>query len=198
MTDVDAQTGSADDARGWIEGSALPGDQQVLLRGFVERFSGLTFARDDQARLDALAAAGQVTLPASFRAARSALVGPAGGARVRFDDYERVTPHSDDVEDIWYDLRPGYANPEQRELFRDRAGVYPFGRWWETDESYLAVRLAHDDPSVVEFAAEDLLDNVLDGRPADASVYPVFASYPAMLGHVVAVQLPDGRTVEAG
>jgi hypothetical protein len=189
-------TGTGDEARRWVEASALPAEQQAQLRGFIDRFPELTFVREDDALLDRLAADDGVTLPPWFRAVRTVLAGPQPGARLRFDDFEQLTPTSDDIDEIWYDLLPGYSDPEQRELFRDQARAYPIGAWRETGESYLAIGLGDPaDERIVEFAAEDLLDSVLDGRSATTSVYPIFSSYPAMLSHVVAVLLPDGRVV---
>ena len=197
MTDPDASQdltlGTAADAIAWLEGSPLPEDQRQLLARFTERFSTLTFARETDESLDRMAAAEGIEVPAWYRAVRTTLAFVHPPMRVRFDDYDRLGPRSDNVEDIWYELQPGYADSEQRGLFRDQARCYPIGRWFGTDQSYLAVNL--EDPAderIHEFAAEDLRDNLYDGKPARASVYVAFDSYASMLDHIAEGELPDG------
>jgi len=117
---------------------------------------------------------------------------------VRFDDFDSYRPRADYLDEIWYSLDTIYMGEEQRTLFVDRARVYPIGEWEEENRSFLAVSLA--DPSdlrIHEFAAQDLLDNVLEGKPAGVSVRPAFDSYPSMLSHVIAGRLSDGTVIEA-
>jgi hypothetical protein len=197
MTDFDASQdltlGTAGDAIAWLEASSLPEDERRLLARFVERFPDLTFSRETDETFDRTAAAEQVTLPDWFRAVRTTLAFVHPPVRVRFDDFDSLNPRSDDVEDIWYDLRPGYGDSEQRQLFRDEAGCYPIGRWFGTDQSYLAVNLEDaGDRRIHEFAAGDLRDNLYDGKPARASVYVAFDSYASMLAHIIETEPPDG------
>lgn len=89
------------------------------------------------------------------------------------------------------------SNDEQRDLLIEGA-LFPIGDWIETGRSTLAIKL--DTPKnqrVYEYTQEDLWDNKYDGRPVFESVYLAFHSYAEMLGHIVAIQLQDGKVIEA-
>jgi hypothetical protein len=118
------------------------------------------------------------------RALHAGLRGPTGTPAV--DDFEWYdSPRSDDVEDIWYELRLGYQGNEQRDLLAEDAGIYRIAVWWDTDESYLGVDLHHPkDQRIFDFSGYDLRDNKLAGRPVRGSLYPVFSSYPQFLAHI--------------
>jgi hypothetical protein len=190
--------GSADEAERWVDASALPDAQKADLRRFVAAFPDLEFVKEDDTLLDHIEEVEEITLPEWFRAQRTTLAFVSPPMRFRVDDYEYVCPRSDVVEKVRYELRLGYADEEQRDLFFDEAKVFPIGSWWGTDRSYLAIDL--EDPSderVFEFASQDLLDNSIDGRPVRGSVYPIFDSFPQLLAHIIDGELPDGRTVRA-
>jgi len=189
-------TGNSTEAAAWVEESTLPGEQKGELLRFVANFPSLRFSKEDDELFDRLEETDQVTLPRWLRDVRKTLTFVYPAMRVRVDDYTHLCPRSDAVEKVWYELRLGYADEEQRELFFDEAQVYPIGSWWGTDRSYLAVDLENPaDERIFEFASEDLLDNSIDGRPVRGSVYPVFDSYAQFLAHIVEGELPDGTVV---
>ncbi|HEV8561816.1 MAG TPA: hypothetical protein VGR06_36300 [Actinophytocola sp.] len=191
-----ATRGDRADAESWVEASDLGAEHKADLRQFIANFSALEFVRDHDELYDELEAADQVTLPRWLRQVRTTLAFVHPPMRVRVDDYIHLCPRSESVEKVWYELRLGYADEEQRELFHDEAEVYPIGSWWGTDRSYLAIDLKdHDDERIFEFASEDLLDNSIDGRPVRGSLYPVFDSYAQFLAHIVEGRRPDGTMV---
>lgn len=118
---------------------------------------------------------------------------------VRFDGFRwNDSPRAEEAEDIWYELDPGYGESETRELLAERTQVYLIGSWWLEDRSNLAVDIQDPtDRRIFDFATEDLWDNSYEGRPIRGSLYPVFASYADLLGHVVEVELPDGTHLPA-
>lgn len=204
MTEFDAEAhlvrGDAADARGWVRDSALPEDQKALLTSFIDRFPSVTFVKEDEELLDHRAHVDAVELPGWFREVRSTLafVEPAETLFL-LEDFEWYhSPRSDDVEDIWYRMSPGYAGPEHRALLHDDAKVYQLGAEDGTDEACLGIDLDDDgDHRILDFAAEDLMDNKHAGRPVRGSLYAVFGSYAAMLAHVSALRLPDGTEIVA-
>ncbi len=119
--------GSSADATGWVNQSALTAQDKADLLAFIERFSALTFYREDDELLDYLEAIDRVKLPAWFREQRKVLAFIDPPVHVRFDDFDHLLPLSDSVEDAWYAIDPGYGDEEQRELFFDKAGCYPIG-----------------------------------------------------------------------
>ncbi len=159
---------------------------------------------DNAALLDHVEQRDQLTLPRWFRDQRQVLAfvaAPAAhhGALVRFDDFDQLGPRSDTLDRIWYAIElDGYRDDEQRELFLDQAASYPIGQWPHTDRSFLAIHTADlDDPRIYEFAAQDLLDNVLDGGAARDSVYPAFDSYARMLSHIIEVKGAGDQVIAA-
>lgn len=196
--DAHRTVGDSTVAVGWIAASRLPAEQKVHLQRFVDAFPSLGFFKEDDGLLDHLEEADQVTLPTGLREVRKTVAFVEPPMLVRVDDYRYLTPRSDIVEKVWYDIRLGYADEEQRELFHDEAGLYPIGSWRGTNRSYLAVDLQDpDDERVFECASQDLIDNSIDGRPVRDSVYPIFDSYAEMLAHIVEGRRPDGTAVEA-
>ncbi|MFJ8579959.1 hypothetical protein [Micromonospora sp. NPDC093277] len=191
--------GDAAAARSWIEQSTLPDEDKAGLRRFVDHFPSLTFVREDNAALSHYEETDEVTLPPWFRETRSALAFTVPGAQVRVDGFRwDDSPRSDDQEDHWYEVEPGYVNEENRETMFDLARLYPIGQWFANDRSYLAVDLEDvSNRRILEFALEDLWDDEAKGEPLRESTFPAYSSYADFLGHVVAVKLPDGTLVEA-
>ncbi len=191
--------GSAREAAAWIDASYLTRHSKDLLLQFVDRFPDVEFSKDPVAGpLRALEQRDGVVLPSWFHDIRRILHFVSPRMDVRFDDFDSYTPRADYLDEIWYSLETIHMGEEQRSLFVDRAHVYPIGEWEEENRSFLSVRLGDpDDMRILEFAAQDLLDNVLDGKPADVSVRPAFDSYPSLLSHVIAGRLPDGTVIEA-
>lgn len=198
-SNLHSASGTAREARSWIESSTLPEDQKKDLLTFVGNFPSLTFTRDDTVALDRYATTDDVELPTWLREARSVLACVDPPVCIRVDDFQWYnSPNSDEVGDIWYEIRFGYAGKEQRQLLFNEAGIYPIGAWSGSDESYLGVDLQNPtDTRIFEFSYENLLDNKLGGRPVRGSLYPVFASYTQLLAHVVAIKLPNGAEIKA-
>jgi hypothetical protein len=189
--------GNNNDATAWVRASSLLDEDKADLLTFIGRFSSLTFFHETDKLLDHIEATDRVKLPAWFREMCKVLAFVDPPMHVRFDDYDHLLPRSDDVDGAWYALALGYSDDEQRELFLDKAGCYPIGAWSGTGYSYLAVSLWDDnDRRILEFAREDLLDNVLDGKPARASVRPAFNSYPRMLLHIAQGRSPSGAFID--
>ncbi|MFE2581729.1 hypothetical protein [Streptomyces sp. NPDC059378] len=178
--------GDADTARSWVESSDLPEDQKTDLLQFVANFPSHTFVREDDAVFDHYAETDGVTLPEWLRQVRSTLAFVDPPVLLQVDDFQWYdSPRSEDVEDLWYDLRFGYHGEEQRALFSDDAHVYRIGGSWETPGSYLGVDLLNpEDRRIFDFHGDDLRDNKLAGRPVRGSLYPVFSSYAKFLSHV--------------
>lgn len=190
--------GDSSEAASWVRASSLPDEDKEKLLSFISHFSGLTFFHEDDELLDHVESIDRVKLPSWFRQLRKVLAFVDPPMQVRFDDYEHLLPRSDDIEDAWYAFDLGYGDEEQRELFLEKAGCYPIGDWVGTGYSYLAINLWDDsDRRILEFAREDLLDNVLNGKPARASVRAAFDSYSRMLSHIVQGRLQDGTLVDS-
>ena len=196
LFDIDTHRirGSARDAADWVAQSSLAGDQKDLLLKFIARFPSLTYFKDDAALLDHIEQRDHLTLPRWFREQRRILAFVTQPALVCVDDFDHLGPRSDTLDGIWYAIElDGYRDAEQRALFLDQATSYPIGSWPHTDRSFLAINTAdHDDQRIYEFAAQDLLDNVLDGGAARSSVYPAFDSYASMLSHII--EIKDGSS----
>jgi hypothetical protein len=192
------ELGDAEDARTWIDGSSLPDGQKSQLNRFVDRFPSLTFSRDLPAYMDEREQRDQVSLPPWLRAVRTTLASPDPVVHVRFDGVDFPCPLEDTVDQAWFTLLIGYAGAEQREVFHDGAGVYRIGDWYGTDYAYLGADLENpDDERVLEFAGEDLLDDLANGESPRESLFEAFETYASMLAHIVAVRLPDGTVIGA-
>ncbi|MFI5794640.1 hypothetical protein [Streptomyces sp. NPDC051677] len=197
MTEFDYERhlvkGDADTARSWVESSALPDDQKADLLTFVANFPSLTFVKEDDAVFEHYAETDGVTLPPWLREVRSTLAFVDPPVLLQVDDFQWYdSPRSDDVEDIWYDLRFGYHGEEQRALFSDDARIYRIAGSWDGEESYLGVDLLNpEDQRIFDFSGADLRDNKLAGRPVRGSLYPVFGSYAEFLAHIADVRPLD-------
>ncbi|MCP2324168.1 hypothetical protein HDA40_002675 [Hamadaea flava] len=179
--------GDAAAARFWIARSTLPEEDKADLLRFVARFPWLTFVKEDPVLLDRYAEADQVALPKWFRDVRSTLAFVEPSVLIRVDDFQWYdSPRADDVEEIWYDLRPGCGGEEERDLFTNHGGIFPIGSDWDDGATHLGIDLENSgDRRIFDFHGEDLLDNRLSGRPVRGSLYPVFSSYAQLLAHVV-------------
>jgi hypothetical protein len=189
--------GSSSDAAAWVAQSALPDDHKALLQQFIARFPSLTFFKDDQALLDHVEQEERVKLPAWFRRQRQTLAFVAPPVHFRIDDFDQLGPRSDTLDRIWYatDLY-GYRDDEQRELFLDKGAIFPFVQWPGTDRSVFAISTSdHSDEAIWEFAAEDMLDSVLDGEPAREALNKAFDSYASMLSHIIEIKDASGQVI---
>ena len=178
--------GDADLAQSWIHSSSLPDEEKSHLSRFVTSFSKLTFVKEDAPILDHYTETDGISLPPWLREVRSTLAFVDPPMLARVDDFQWYdSPRSDDVEEIWYNLRFGYHGEEQRQLFSDDAGIYRIGESSDGDGLYLGVDLQdHEDRRIFDFFGGDLRDNKLAGRPVRGSLYPIFESYAALLGHI--------------
>lgn len=191
--------GNADEAIRWVDNSPLSSEYKELLLRFVRRFPSMMFVKDHGSRLLREAERREgLALPAWFHEIRQTLRFVEPRMQVRFDDFDSYTPRADYLDEIWYSVGLISMGDEQHKLFVEEARVCPMAEWVEENRSFLAVQLDNPgDARVHEFSAPDLLDNVLDGKPAGISVHPAFDSYPSMLSHVTAGRLPDGTVIEA-
>ncbi|GAB7036195.1 MULTISPECIES: hypothetical protein [Catenuloplanes] len=192
MADFDTEgrvaRGTAEVARDWVSASGLNEAERDDLAAFVDNHDSLTFVQERDALLDAYAADARVILPPWFRAVRTTLAFVYPPQLVRVDDFIwDDSPYSEDVEDLWFEMFTGYSDPEQRDLFADRAGVYTIGGCADLDiDLYIGITLSDPhDRRIFAWAEADLRDDYLDGRPPSESVSPIFESYPQFLAHIV-------------
>lgn len=130
MADFDTEgrvaRGTAEVARDWVSASGLNEAERDDLAAFVDNHDSLTFVQERDALLDAYAADARVILPPWFRAVRTTLAFVYPPQLVRVDDFIwDDSPYSEDVEDLWFEMFTGYSDPEQRDLFADRAASTP-------------------------------------------------------------------------
>ncbi|MCQ6245779.1 hypothetical protein [Streptomyces malaysiensis] len=191
--------GNSNEAINWVDGSSLSSEYKELLLRFVRRFPSMMFVKDRDSRLlREVESKEGLLLPDWFHEVRQTLCFVEPRMQVRFDDFDSYTPRADYLDEIWYSVGLISMGDEQRRLFVEEARVCPMAEWVEENRSFLAVQLNNPgDTRVHEFSAPDLLDNVLDGKPAGISVHPAFDSYPSMLSHVTAGKLPDGTVIKA-
>lgn len=197
--------GSADDARSWIERSALPEEDARALHRLIDRFPGLTFYRDDLAMLDHLEWRNKVALPQWLLTVRQVLAGPGPNVKVRFDgfDNERVRRMGRMTSDgplppLYKDRSFGYLEEEDRDLLMGEAGCYPLLSASTHVEYILAANLADpEDPRIVDLCDEDIADAVSAGDPGVDHVRPAFDSYARMLSRIAECHLLDGTVVRA-
>jgi hypothetical protein len=186
--------GSSSDAATWIAQSSFADAHKALLQKFIVRFPALTFFKEDQALLDHIEQQERVTLPRWFRAQRQTLAFVVPPVDFRIDDFDQLGPRSDTLDRIWYttDLY-GYRDDEQRGLLLDKASIFPIAQWPHTDRSFFAISMADDnDEAIWEFAAQDMLDSILDGEQAREALNPAFDSYASMLSHIIEIR--DGSS----
>lgn len=189
--------GTSSDAAAWVAQSSLAAAHQRLLQQFIARFPSLMFFKDDQAVLDHVEQRNQVALPPWFRAQRQTLAFVAPPVLAQIDDFDRLGPRSDTLDEIWYEFDLyGYRDDEQRELLFGKAASFPFAEWPFTDRSFLALHTAdHGDERIYEFAREDVLDCVLNGEPPRDGLNVAFDSYASMLSHVIAIKDAAGNVI---
>jgi hypothetical protein len=107
---------------------------------------------------------------------------------VQFDAFEQSSPREDRVSSYSYYLGLRQHGEDQRKKMLS-AGFIVVG-WSSQDPiSALAIRLDND-PTVYEYSPDDITDAISRKRDVSRSIYPVFRSYAAMLGHVLAIHLP--------
>ncbi|MEU4499752.1 hypothetical protein [Streptomyces sp. NPDC024089] len=190
--DSSRTSGTATEAAEWVNTSPLsPHHKQNLLQ-FVNKFPSLTFTKDSEQFLQDLEIKDGLKLPPWMRKIRKTLSFTYPPMCVRFDDYDFFTPRSDDVEDIWYMMDLGYMREGQRTLFVEKAHHYLLGGWEDSDLSYLGINtISPQDEKIYEFASEDVIDKILDGNPAEDSIYPAFESYSSMLSHITEGRIGD-------
>ncbi len=176
--------GKGDVAREWIARSPLSPDDQDRLTRFVDRFPHLVFYRwnDSVPEPDHM-------LPESYRVLRRTLAGwaPHRNSLVHFETFEEWSPRVDRMHGIQYLLGLSeHGNDGSEEALADFVIV---GRSADGVTSTLAMRTDSGDPRVYEYDHEDILDAMSEGKDVTNSVYPVFASYAAMLSHVSIVDV---------
>jgi hypothetical protein len=184
--------GRTEQAKQWIAESALPAPDKAALDRFVSRFPKMVFYRVTKAANDRKEAAYELKLPDGYRAIRETLDGwwPQGFCPpVQFDKFEDSSPREDRVQTYSYYLGLRDHGDDQRaEMLK--AGFIIIGWSRQRPISALAIRL-DGEPTVYEYSPEDIGDAISDGGDVTASIYPVFRSYAAMLGHIDDIHLPD-------
>jgi len=144
---------------------------------------------------------GGVSLPASYRRARSVLAGafPEPAADYRVDRFTgRSVAATNLVEDsVWYSPQPANYRGDEGPTIRDVVRLYPFALWAPRKFSILAVSLDGDQPDIREYRETAIFDELRAGNPPDGVVYSVYSSYAELLGHIIAFKLADGTVVDA-
>jgi len=190
--------GYSKDAKQWIAESSLPDPDKAALDSFVTRFRKMVFYRFTRSGTERREKRLQLRLPDQFRAMHETIGGwwpqEALAPPVQFDAFEdSASPRADRVKSCTYYL--GYRNhgADQREEML-KAGFIVIG-WSKQDPiSALAIRLDAD-TTVYEYSPEDIMDAISDGEAVTESMYPVFRSYAAMLGHIQAIHLANSVVV---
>lgn len=190
-------TGSEVDAKSWLSSSLSENDARPFIL-FVERFSELTFYREDMALLGHIQAQEGVELPKWLLDIRNAFAFvessiPEYEIKVRFDE---DATDAEWLDDRWFTLGlRGYANEDDKEILQrvSPLSLFPIGEVWESDVM-LAINLADpNDKKVYGLTLEFLRDDEADDLPLIDSVHVVFESYGNMFGDIVAIKLPGGR-----
>lgn len=178
------ELGSAEAARGWIAAAGIAKSEQDALARFVERFPDVVFYRTTADALERTATTANVTAPAAYFATRAILDGVLpnhGLVPVRFDGFEIDSPRASRAAQARYVLGLR-AHTSSEKALRD-AGYVVIGQSTEQPHSGL---LVHDgDAQIYEYNMEDLDDAVSNGQDVSSSIYAVFSSYAALLGHIV-------------
>lgn len=180
--------GSSRDVLQWIHESSLSAEDKAALERFVNRFPTVVFYRATEAAIRRTEKAFDRALTSAHRALRETLDGwSPRGARppVRFDRFERWSPREEAVGSMSYQLGLREHGADTRQAMR-AAGFTIVGLSVESPQSTLAIR-DDDDPAVYEYSEEDVLDALSENRDVRTSIRPVFRSYAAMLGHIVAI-----------
>lgn len=188
--------GTDSEALAWVAASGLDRETKEDLVSFIDNFPGQTFHQETDGYLDGIEARDGVTLPGWLSELRKTLAGMHTSTPARFLEYDEDCARFDLVHKVWYTFTLGDMAGDDHSLFMEYAKLYPIGSWAENDRSYLAVNLEDPhDPSIYEFAREDLLDNFLDGAPSRPD--SVFKSYSRMLSRLHQFQSPDGDFIQA-
>lgn len=190
--------GYSKDAKQWIAGSTLPEADQASLDQFVTRFRKMVFYRFASSANERREKRLQLRLPEQYRAMRETIAGwwpqEALAPPVQFDAFEEsASPRADRVKSLTYYIgyRPHGADQREQML---KAGFIVIG--WSKQEPISALALRLDaDTTVYEYSPEDIMDAISDGEDVTKSMYPVFRSYAAMLGHVQAIHLANSVVV---
>lgn len=185
-------------AKQWIAESALSSADKAAVDSFVSGFPDMVFYRVTNAANDRKQKAFKLRLPDHYRRIRETLDGwwPLGriAPPVGFDRFEDSSPRADRVKNYTYYLGlRGHGADEQAAMLK--AGFAIVGWSKEQPISVLAIRL-DEDPAIYEYSPEDILDAISEDRDVSTSVYRVFDSYAAMLGHVTSIHLPNEIVVE--
>jgi len=198
--DSHRELGDREDALRWIAGETEP-ERRSHLERFVARFPGAVFFREDDAFHAMVERIGGVSLPASYRRARSVLAGafPEPAADYRVDRFTgRSVAATNLVEDsVWYSPQPANYRGDEGPTIRDVVRLYPFALWAPRKFSILAVSLDGDQPDIREYRETAIFDELRAGNPPDGVVYSVYSSYAELLGHIIAFKLADGTVVDA-
>jgi hypothetical protein len=191
--------GHADDARRWIAGSTLDGDDKAALLRFVERFPQLVYYRLAEPAIERMEKNNEAPLPASYRELQKTLASwfphlLPYQAPVRLGALPGGTPRGDRVDSISYMLGlRGYSSEQEAVL--KAGGFFIIGLSVEQPQSTLALRAK--DGGIYEYSEEDLIDAMLDERPIEGVMYRTFPSYAAMLDRVVAVLPQELEPIQA-
>lgn len=191
------ELGRTDEATEWIAKSALPAPDKKALKSFVSRFPKMVFYRVTKDANDRKERLFELKFPKWYRTMRETLDGwwPLGMCPpVQFDEFEDSSPRGDRLSSLSYHLGLRFHGDDEKEAML-KAKFVVVGYSKEAPFSALAIRL-DDDPTVYEFSPEDISDLLSEGGDVKKSMYPVFRSYAAMLGHVKSIHLPT-KVVDA-
>lgn len=194
------ELGDRDDALRWVAAETEPARRRDLER-FVARFPGAVFFREDDAFHAMAERLGAVSLPASYRRARSLLAGafPEPAAEYRVDRFEGRSAAATnlDPDSVWFSPQLANYHGDEGPTIRDVARLYPFAVWAPRKFSILAVSLDGDHPDIREYRETAIFEELRASNPPDGVVYSVYSSYAELLGHIIAFKLADGTVVEA-
>jgi hypothetical protein len=192
--------GFADDALRWIEKSTLPPEDKADVARFVRRFAGLKFYRSSEALVARFARMYQLDPPRGYVAMTGILDGwlaPDDQPPVRFDRFESASLREDSGVTRPYSLAlSNYTSGAEARAAVRAAGFVIIGRSAE-HSSQLVMRTDGRDPRIYELDLEDIDEAIAEERDVAASIYPVFRSYAAMLGHIISVHPRGGAPIRA-
>ncbi|WP_406740083.1 hypothetical protein [Streptomyces atratus] len=197
--------GSYRDALHWISTSPLHTEDKGNLKKFVTNYPNLSFFRNAPEEIIRHEREDRVQIPRWFHEIRQVLAfihSPTPThppTLVRFEEPDYDCNMFDSGEIQWYQLKIGVMGDDDRDLFIDKAGLYPIATWFGTDQSYLAINLR--DPSdgrIHEFSGADYWDMSFNGESLEEESQPAFTSYSRMLSRILEFKFADGSTVLAG
>jgi hypothetical protein len=180
--------GWSKDAKQWIAESRLGSDDKDALERFVSRFPRLAYYRATKAAIARTEKMLEHPLPYDYRVLRETLDGwnPLGRRMVTFDRFEEYSPRGDRIATYTYNLAY-YGHGADEEAAMERAKIFCIGMSREFPLSALAITL-EGTSQVFEYSPEDISDALSEGSDVRDSIYPVFSSYAAMLGHVTKIE----------